>query len=355
MRYNRKGSFKLTKIFLIRHAEAEGNIYRRAHGHFNGQITGNGFRQIELLKQRFEGVKIDAVYSSDLSRAKTTAAAIYVPHTLALYEDQGLREVNVGSWEDRAWGNLLHEYPEMSECFGSDPDKWRTEGSEPYAHVRERMTDSILSIARRHDGETAAIFSHGFAIRTFLCGVLGVKSDESYKVPYCDNTAVTLLSFDRGVLSVDYLGDNSHLTDDSSTFAYQTWWRDEKDRRSEDMRYELSGEAVSFTDVEAGRKSYTAYLEDEQAGQLELDFTGGAGESSGWIRNIYIRPDFRRRRYGIQLIGQAVSDSRRLRREKLQMSIPNDSPDLGFFLKCGFTNTGGSDSSCLLQMNVRNW
>ena len=29
----------MTKIYLIRHAEAEGNLYRMAHGHYNGMIT----------------------------------------------------------------------------------------------------------------------------------------------------------------------------------------------------------------------------------------------------------------------------------------------------------------------------
>ena len=408
MRYNRKGSFELTRIFLIRHAEAEGNIYRRAHGQFNGQITGNGFRQIELLRQRFESEKIDAVYSSDLSRAKTTAAAIYVPHALTLHEERDLREVNVGSWEDRAWGNLLHEYPEMSERFGSDPGKWHTEGSEPYGHVKERMTDVISSIARRHNNEAVAVFSHGFAIRSFLCGVLGVPSEESYKVQYCDNTAVTLLSYDGGALSVDYLGDNAHLTGGSSTFAYQTWWREEKDRRSEDMRYELLDDAEAQGGP--GVKDYAAFLDDERAGQLALDFgsaaagnggkaegsgtavSGGKAEGSGtagnggkaegsgtavsgasgtndtadgsgsvdgnsaaWIRKIYIKPDFRLRRYGIQLVGQAVSDSRKLRREKLQVRVPADSPEIGFFLKCGFIKAEDSDSFCVMQMNVRNW
>ena len=60
----------MTKIYLVRHAEAEGNLYRIAHGHYNGLITDwRGPKQIRALAQRFEGIRVDAVYSSDLCRS----------------------------------------------------------------------------------------------------------------------------------------------------------------------------------------------------------------------------------------------------------------------------------------------
>jgi probable phosphoglycerate mutase len=73
----------MTKIYLIRHAEAEGNLYRRIHGWYDGAVTDMGYRQIEALKQRFADIKIDAVYSSDLKRARETAISdIYIPKKL---------------------------------------------------------------------------------------------------------------------------------------------------------------------------------------------------------------------------------------------------------------------------------
>ena len=61
----------MTKIYLIRHAEAEGNLYRIAHGWHNGLITNyRGYQQIDALRQRFQDVDIDAVYASDLYRTR---------------------------------------------------------------------------------------------------------------------------------------------------------------------------------------------------------------------------------------------------------------------------------------------
>ena len=65
-----------TKIYLIRHAEAEGNLFRVAHGQYNSTLTPRGYRQLRYLRDRFRDIHIDAVYGSDLLRAHATASAI---------------------------------------------------------------------------------------------------------------------------------------------------------------------------------------------------------------------------------------------------------------------------------------
>ena len=42
----------MTTVYLIRHAEAEGNLYRRVHGWYDSLITENGYRQIAALRGR---------------------------------------------------------------------------------------------------------------------------------------------------------------------------------------------------------------------------------------------------------------------------------------------------------------
>ena len=64
----------MTTIYLIRHAEAEGNLYRIAQAHANSSITDRGERQIQALARRFADIPIDAVYASDLYRTCATAS-----------------------------------------------------------------------------------------------------------------------------------------------------------------------------------------------------------------------------------------------------------------------------------------
>ena len=107
----------MTRIYIIRHAEAEGNLYRRIHGQYDSLVTPLGYRQIQALEKRFQDIHLDAVYSSDLFRTQTTAKALYLPKGLPLQLEPGLREISMGDWEDDTWGGAARKYPEQMAYF----------------------------------------------------------------------------------------------------------------------------------------------------------------------------------------------------------------------------------------------
>ena len=357
---------------MIRHAEAEGNIYRRAHGQFNGLLIGRAQTQIRQLKERFLNEDIDAVYSSDLLRTCATAAAICEDRGLEIHTTDLLREVNVGEWEDVAWGDIIFNFPEMSDLFGSDPARWSVAGSESYENVRKRMKQCLCDIGRSHDGQTVAAFSHGFAIRALTCELLGVPSHKTNLIPYCDNTAVALLLFENDELTIEFHSDNSHLERGMSTFATQTWWRDEGERKREDLRYApfesnrdaallpSRGTVPLLADMRAEEPSpcsetvQTALLDNEPVGFLGLDVEEGCKESIGWISLIYIKPECRRKGFGIQLIGQAISAFRKLNRERLRLEAEPGSALVNFCEKYGFVNIGNSEQLFLMEKIIKN-
>ena len=158
----------VTKIYLIRHAEAEGNLYRRVHGWYDSLITENGYRQIKALEERFREVPVDAVYSSDLFRTKTTASAIYKPKGLELNTRHALREINMGAWEDKPWAEVDRMDPLQLLRFNTNDPAFCGEGCETFDQLRQRVSQAILKIAASHPGKTVAIFSHGMAIRNVL-------------------------------------------------------------------------------------------------------------------------------------------------------------------------------------------
>ena len=88
----------MTLIYMVRHAEAEGNLYRRAHGQYDSSLTPKGLRQLDALAERFRDTAVDALYSSDLRRTMATAAAVARYHPgLELQPDPRLREVDLGT------------------------------------------------------------------------------------------------------------------------------------------------------------------------------------------------------------------------------------------------------------------
>jgi len=355
----------LTKVFLIRHAEAEGNIYRRAHGHYNGLITVNGFLQIEQLKKRFADEEICAVYSSDLSRTCSTAKAVSEPRELEIQTSPMLREVDMGVWEDSAWGDIEYHFPEMYNNFTYDPDKWDVKGGEEYETIKKRMFDFICEKAEQHDGESIAVFSHGFAIRALISKLSDIPSHETRKVPYCDNTAVALLNYESGSLSIEYHGDNSHLNENISTMAKQTWWRKAEKHINPSLRFMPLDEVADETLIQIfhgkiGERArvdiqYIAFRADNPVGIVGLDTVRDRHRNFGWLKYLHVLPSQRDNTYGTQLLGIAISDFRKLRREKMLIDMPAGSLAIDFMSKYGFNILDTDDKNCLMEKDIRNW
>jgi len=183
----------MTKFYLIRHAEAEGNLYRRMHGQMDSMVTPNGKKQILALARRFENIAVDICYTSDLIRTRTTAQAICAPKGLAVQPESTFRELEVGAWEDLTFGYLNNFCPEKMEQFGKDPAHWQVEGSEPFSGYTKRFIDAMNKLGEKHPGKTVAIFSHAAVMR----GVIMTLFPETDILP-SDNTCVSLLTFENG-------------------------------------------------------------------------------------------------------------------------------------------------------------
>ena len=369
----------MTTLYLIRHAEAEGNLYRRIHGQYDSLITDNGYRQIQALEDRFADVPVQAVYSSDLFRTMTTARAVYVPKGLPLRTRADLREMGMGEWEDRTWAGIDRTHHEMMALFSAGSPDFRAPGGETFPEIRQRGTAAILDIAAKHPDETVAVFSHGTLIRNTLAAFLGYGygSEEMRKLGHSDNTAVTLLEIENGKVRIVYMNDNSHLSTEISTLAQQHWWK--KNDQKADVNlwfapFDLTQEAdrtfyqtcreeawqtlygrldrydgagfleEAYQNWQADPKSLTlAMAGRHRAGLLQLDPRRGDREKKGYISFLYLTPQQRHNGVGVQLIGKAVSLYRPRGREELQLACSEaNQPALSFYEKYGFRRTGTS-------------
>ena len=137
----------MTTIYLIRHAEAEGNLYRIAQGQDDSILTDRGWRQVKALERRFDGVQIDAVYTSDLYRTRATASALYLPRNLTPHLVRDLREIHVGVCERRTWGEIARRWPDQMADFSRRMDRWHMDGAETPAQVLERALGAVRKIA----------------------------------------------------------------------------------------------------------------------------------------------------------------------------------------------------------------
>jgi len=182
------------RLLLIRHGQTEDNHRGVFQGQRGSGLNARGREQATLLGARLAraGIGVHALYSSDLQRARETAEILGQALRLEPSADPDLREVSMGAWEGLTRAEIQVRFPDEWSAWQAGVDI-RRGGGETYAELGARLTRALERIADRHAGATAAIVSHGAAIKTFTARVLGVATGQvrAFQVP--TNTGVCLI------------------------------------------------------------------------------------------------------------------------------------------------------------------
>lgn len=216
----------VTTVYLIRHAQAEGNEKRLFQGHYDGAVSEMGWRQLDQLAEYCRDLPLEAVYSSPLTRAVETAKAVNRYHGLPLQLREGLIEINGGDWEGKPWDCFPVDYPEQNRNWEQFPWLFEAPNGETMRQVYDRVVKAVLEIVRENLGKTVAIVSHGCAIRNFLTFAKGLPVEGISQVGWCDNTAISKITFDAELHpTLEFANSSAHLAEETKTFARQRWWK----------------------------------------------------------------------------------------------------------------------------------
>ena len=303
----------MTRVYVVRHAEAEGNLFRRIHGHYNGSLTLLGLRQLDALEARFAGIHIDKVYSSDLARAVMTSTAVTRSRGIKPVPVPSLREIYMGDWEDLEWGGAEARSKEQFDFFHADPARWRVPGAETFLAAQDRMLNSLLDLAHNNDGRVIALFSHAAAIRALASKLLGVSGEHIGQVDFCGNTGITELEVSGDNVDVICYGDAAHITPEL------------KRRRSRTRRLtgKISSINLSFEPADGwprleglshpirSDRIYNALLEGRIiVGCVAVNAPPAGAPDTAELSAYYLVPEYRDFGFLCQLVGRAVSDAR---------------------------------------------
>lgn len=215
-----------TTIYLVRHAQASGNVDKTFQGHSDNALTQAGYTQLDRLAERFKTVEFDAIYASPLLRTRETAGAANRYHGLELHLDSGLLEINGGDFEGISWDDIPNLYPEQQRAWNEAPHLFCAPGGESMAQVYHRVSETIDRIARENAGKTIVVVSHGCAIRNYLCAANGWGIERLRDVMWSENTAVCKVEYDEAFAPTVVLqNDASHLEPDLCLMMAQNWWQ----------------------------------------------------------------------------------------------------------------------------------
>jgi len=228
----------VTTLYLIRHGETEGSDTRRYKGSIDVPLSEKGIHQMKessdfirgylesvssskylsYLKDihttsahstealRYEGTesasglqgfrtsRLQAVYTSNLSRAVRSAQVIAEPYGLLPVETPDFRERNFGIWEGMAFTEIKEKYPQEFDSWANNPLKYSPVAGESTVKVKDRVLGSLNRILSCHKGENIAVVAHGGINRIILCHFLGMPLENIFRIEQ-DYAAVNIIEF----------------------------------------------------------------------------------------------------------------------------------------------------------------
>lgn len=151
---------RMTEILLARHAETDWNREGRVQGHTDRPLNELGVEQASDLAEALKDVELDAIYASDLARARDTARVVADLRGLRVTQLPELRERDFGSWEGLTRDEVLSRFPDASNGPWGD--------AETLDEMTARVLAALELIATRHPEGRVLVVTHGGPLRAVL-------------------------------------------------------------------------------------------------------------------------------------------------------------------------------------------
>ncbi len=162
------------RLLLVRHAESQGNAANIYQGHQDYPLSALGRSQAQRLAQRLESTPLEALYSSDLSRARETVEPLQPGRDLEVVSSPLWREITFGEWEGLTYEEVQARDGRFWRAFHSDPTQATPPGGENVADVQSRVREGLAQIQRAHQEGNIAVVAHAGALRALLCHLIGI-------------------------------------------------------------------------------------------------------------------------------------------------------------------------------------
>ena len=138
----------MTQLLVARHGETDWNREGRWQGHGGPGLNETGRRQAEALAARLGGLKIDALYTSDLARALETAEILAARIGCTPVLKRGLREVDNGDWRGLTRAQVRERNPAGYRRWLNGEPGWS--GGESYEDMHRRVIETVQRLLDAH-------------------------------------------------------------------------------------------------------------------------------------------------------------------------------------------------------------
>jgi probable phosphoglycerate mutase len=183
----------LLTLLAIRHGETDLNLAQRYQGHSDSPLTETGRNQVSALGRRMEKIKFDSLISSDLGRARETAAIIagFTGHSVKT--DKRLRERNYGVLEGLSVPEIKANYPDVLDRLNANDPDYIIPAGESHRQHYQRNVAVVEELLSGETGRRVALVAHGGVLDSLFRYVARLPLDQ----PRCyttTNASLTIIT-----------------------------------------------------------------------------------------------------------------------------------------------------------------
>jgi probable phosphoglycerate mutase len=202
----------MTELVLIRHGETDMNRELRFQGHVDVSLNDIGHAQARRLASRLAGEPADAVYASDLLRARQTAAPIAGELALQPVPEPGLREQSFGRVDGMRVADIQRDHPEAWAGWLRFEEDFAMPEGETTRAFHARVIESVQRLAAAHPDQTVVIVTHGGVLDMIYrtARSLGLNGPRQSEIP---NAGVNRIRVREGAFDILDWADTRHLAD----------------------------------------------------------------------------------------------------------------------------------------------
>jgi probable phosphoglycerate mutase len=188
------------RLVLLRHGRTAWNESGRAQGHADIELDDHGHAQARAAGPHLARLTPAAVWSSDLARARQTAAHVAQACGLPVAYDPRLREFDVGDRQGLTLDEFAERFPDEYSSWVSGEGLLPVKGGEVTEDVERRMAPALREcLASLAHGQTGLVVTHGAAMKVAVAALLDWPQRLTVSLKGVENCAwVTLEEIEHG-------------------------------------------------------------------------------------------------------------------------------------------------------------
>lgn len=200
----------MSRLLLVRHGNTKLNSAERFWGQTDVELSADGIRQAEKLRDRLAAERIDVIYASNLCRASVTAEIIASKHQLDIITCAELREINFGELEGMTFKEISQLYPELTSSWYTREFTLPYPGGESPNEVNKRVSKFLHRLEKHTSEETILIVAHSGTLKVIMCNLLGIGLQHSRQIRV-ELASLSIVEIYPQIAILNLLNDVSHL------------------------------------------------------------------------------------------------------------------------------------------------